>query len=141
MPRGGKREGAGRPSGSKDSKPRGQVASDAHRKGLQDVFAENFSGDDLAELIDDLKTRALGGHYKSAELLVNYGMGRPMVFSDITSHAGLELTGDDIAQWLEDTKAAMEKELGRPPEDAEVSSFIEAWGRKHSAQESDEQTA
>ena len=55
MPRGGKREGAGRPKGSKDSKPRGQVASDAHRKRLQDVFAEHFGEAELVEVLEDLK--------------------------------------------------------------------------------------
>ena len=94
MPRGGRREGAGRPKGSRDSKPRGQLSTDAHRKNLQEVFAENFTADDLAEVVDDLKSRALDGHYKSAELLVSYGMGRPMVFNEVTTHA--EYTGDQV---------------------------------------------
>ena len=141
MPRGGRREGAGRPKGSKDSRPRGQAAADTHRKHLQDVFAENLTGDDVAEIVTDLKSRALDGHFKSAELVLNYGLGRPMVFSDVTSHSGLELTGDQVAQWLEDIETGLEKELGRPPEDAEISSFLDAWERKRATQQGDEQTA
>lgn len=85
MPRGGYREGGGRPPGTttKVQKAKAAAAYEDHRAGLQRVMTQELTEDDIRDVIAGLKKLVKGGHYKAAELLLGYGLGRPEVTSTV----------------------------------------------------------
>jgi len=99
MSRGGRREGAGRPKGSKNRTP---TASDKNRRRNLEILDEEIDEDATRGILRRLRADAEGGHFKSAELLINYRLGRPQVFSDVTTHT--DLTGDEVAVLAEQVR-------------------------------------
>ena len=79
MPRGGKREGAGRPPGSRDSKPRvTRQAVLSERKELFDAHYDASLWPKIKKRLEDLiESGTARDAVKAIEIAMKYGMGVP----------------------------------------------------------------
>ncbi len=87
--------GKGRPEGAKDSVPRGSPgqgesgASEQARAYSQSEFESFFTAAKRRKVLNQLQKQAEKGHYKSAELLLAYDMGKPAVATEQSEGEGM----------------------------------------------------
>jgi hypothetical protein len=121
MPRGGKREGAGRKKGAKDGKPRGTppvlIAPAQERRELREA-AREFTDDALKALVKICN----GGQSESARIaaanaLLDRGYGRPVQTIDSTIRRPGDTTGisdAELENLIREIRGTREANKGTP---------------------------